>query len=234
MKRAPRILILLDCLAAVAVTSAFSLVIFYAPVELEMGLVQKVFYFHVASTWTGMLGFAVATIAAVLYLKTGNMKWDIAAVSGIEIGMVFIGIGIISGSIWAKPIWNTWWTWDPRLTTTLIMELIYSAYLILRGSVDNPNQRARYASIYSIIGFVSVPLTFLSIRIFRTIHPVVFGEAATSSGSLALTSRMQFTFIYSLVAFTIFFIVLFWHRIHLGKLQSEFEDQIISLAPEED
>lgn len=233
MKRVPRLLILLDFLAAVAVISAFLLVLFYAPIELEMGLVQKVFYFHVASTWTGMLGFAVATAAAIIYLRSGNMKWDIAAVSGIEIGMVFVGIGIISGSIWAKPIWNTWWTWDPRLTTTLIMELIYSAYLLLRGSVDDPNQRAKYASIYSIIGFVSVPITFLSIRIFRTIHPVVFGEAGTSSGSLALSIRMQSTFIFSLVSFSIFFIALFWHRFRLGKLQSEFEDQKISLASEE-
>jgi heme exporter protein C len=233
MKRVPKPLIVLDFLAAASITSAFLLVLFYAPVELEMGVVQKVFYFHVASTWTGMLGFAVATIAAALHLKSGKMQWDIAAVSGIEIGMVFVGIGIISGSIWAKPIWNTWWTWDPRLTTTLIMELIYCAYLILRVSVDDPTLRARYASIYAIIGFVSVPLTFLSIRIFRTIHPVVFGGTDTSSGSLALTSRMQTTFIFSLVAFTLFFIVLFWHRFHLGKLQSELTDMQISTDSED-
>jgi len=233
MKRVPRILILLDILAAVAIISAFCLVIFYAPVEQEMGLVQKVFYFHVASTWVGMLGFTLSTVAAVIHLKSGNMKWDNAGLSGIEIGMVFVGLGIVSGSIWARPIWNTWWTWDPRLTTTLIMELIYFAYLILRGSVDDPLRRARYAAIYSIIGFASVPLTFLSIRLFRTIHPVVFGEDSSSSGMLALSSRMQFTFVFSLLAFTLFFVVLFWHRYRLGRLQSEFEQLKTSAETEE-
>jgi len=233
MKQTPRGLIFLDIVASTAIIGAFSLVMFYAPVELEMGLVQKVFYFHVASTWTGMLGFLVATIAAIIFLKSGKMKWDIAGVAGIEIGMVFVGLGILSGSIWARPIWNAWWTWDPRLTTTLIMELIYFAYMILRGSVEDPLRRARYGAIYAIIGFASVPLTFLSIRLFRTIHPVVFGDANSSSGALALTNRMQTTFIVSLLAFSLFFVVLFWHRYRLGKLQNEFENQTISSETED-
>ena len=180
-RKTPRLLICIDILAAVSLAAALYLVLNYAPVEVEMGLVQKVFYFHVASTWTGMLGFLLATAAAVAYLRTGNLKWDIAGVAGIEIGMVFVGLGIISGSIWARPVWNTWWTWDPRLTTTLIMELIYAAYILLRSGVDEPVRRARFAAVYAIIGFVSVPLTFLSIRIFRTIHPVVVGSANSSS-----------------------------------------------------
>lgn len=213
----------LDILTALALLSALLIVLLYAPVELEMGLVQKVFYFHVACTWVGMLGFMLATAASIVCLKTGDLKWDNAAVAGVEIGMVFVGLGIISGSIWAKPIWNTWWTWDPRLTTTLIMELIYVAYLILRGSVNEPGQRSRFSAVYAIAGFASVPLTFLSIRIFRTIHPVVVGGAGSSGGTFAMTGSMLFTFIFCLAVFSLLFAVLFWHRYRLEHNRTEIE-----------
>ena len=223
MKKTPKPLILLDILTVLAILGAILIVLFYTPTELEMGLVQKVFYFHVACTWVGMLGFTLAAVASIAFLKTRNMKWDSAAVAGVEIGMVFVGLGIVSGSIWAKPIWNTWWTWDPRLTTTLIMELIYVAYMILRGSVNEPGQRARFSAVYAIAGFVSVPLTFLSIRVFRTIHPVVVGAASSSGGTFAMTGQMLFTFIFCLAVFSLLFIVLFWHRYRLEQQRTEIE-----------
>ena len=234
-QKLPRLLRLTNLVACFALAAALAMVLFYAPVEIDMGLVQKVFYFHVACTWTGMLGFLLSFAAAVAYLKTGDPKWDIAGLAGIEIGMVFVGLGILSGSIWARPIWNTWWTWDPRLTTTLIMELIYAAYLLLRSGVDEPARRARFAAIYAIVGFVSVPLTFLSIRIFRTIHPVIVGgsEAASSSG-FAMSGRMQVTFFFSLFAFTLLFIALFWNRYRLGKLNQQLEEQKMLLEGEEE
>jgi len=142
---------------------------------------------------------------------------------------------LLSGSIWARPFWNTWWTWDPRLATTLIMVLIYAAYLLLRSGVDKPARRARFAAIYAIVGFVSVPLTFLSIRIFRTIHPVIVGgsEAASSSG-FAMSGRMQVTFFFSLFAFTLLFIALFWNRYRLGELNQQPEEQKMLLEGEEE
>ena len=218
--KTPRPLLLIDLLAGLGVFAAFLLVMLYAPIELTMGRVQKVFYFHVAASWTGMLGFLVATVAAIAYLKTNVLRWDTASLAGVEIGMVFIALGIISGSIWARPVWNTWWTWDPRLTTTLIMELIYSAYLLLRGGVDDPIRRARLSAVYAIVGFTSVPLTFISIRVFRTIHPVLVGSSDPSLGTFAMSPRMQAAFFGSLAAFTLLFIALYWHRYRLGTAQS--------------
>ena len=128
-------------------------------------------------------------------------------------------INIITGSIWARPIWNTWWTWDPRLTTATIMELVYAAYLMLRQGIEDPDRRARFGAVYAIIGFISVPLTFFSIRIYRTIHPVVIGSGdPTVSGSFSMTPAMGLTFGISLLAFSILFVSLLWHRIRLGQL----------------
>ncbi len=225
IRRTPTLLRLFDAMALIGITAAFLLVMLYAPIELTMGRVQKVFYFHVAASWTGMLGFLVATVAAIAYLRSGDLKWDTASLAGIEIGMVFIALGIISGSIWARPVWNTWWTWDPRLTTTLIMELIYAAYLLLRSGLDEPRRRARLSAVYAIVGFISVPLTFISIRVFRTIHPVLVGSSDPSVGTFAMSPRMQAAFFSSLAAFTILFIALYWHRYRLGLAQHETQQK---------
>ena len=189
-----------------------------------MGQVQKVFYFHVASGWTGMLGFFVAFVAGIAYLITHKRIWDIVGVAGVEIGLVFMLICIITGSIWARPIWNTWWTWDPRLTTATIMELVYAAYLMLRQGVEDPDRRARFGAVYAIIGFLSVPLTFFSIRIFRTIHPVVIGGGdSDATGSFDMTAKMLQTFMFSLATFSVLFVTLLWHRIRMGKFADQLE-----------
>ena len=224
MTKKPRLLSILDVLSGLMILTAAYLVFFYAPVEVMMGLVQKVFYFHVATAWVGMLGFMVAGIAGVVYLRKGDLNWDIVGTGAVEISLIFFLTAIILGSIWARPIWNTWWTWEPRLTTAAIVELIYAAYLLLRQGVDDPERRARFAAIYAIFGFFSVPLTFLSIRLLRTIHPVVIGSAeAASQGGFNMDSPMKLTFFFSLAAFSVFFADLLWHRIRLGKLRAEVE-----------
>ncbi len=221
---------ILDGITASLFVIATYLVFFFAPVERTMGLVQKVFYFHVANAWVGMLGFAVAAVTGVLYLIRGEEKWDIAGNSAVEISFVFFLISIISGSIWAKPIWNTWWTWDPRLTTASIVELIYAAYLLLRQSVDDPQRRARFSAVYAIFGFISVPMTFISIRLLRTIHPIVIGNTNNSvDGSFSMTRAMQVAFFFSLFAFSVFFADLLWHRIRLGKLKAKIEELRLQL-----
>ena len=204
-------LLLLDILTGVLLVAATVLVFFFTPIEAVMGPVQKVFYFHVSMGWVGMLGFGVAAVVGIFYLRTGNRHWDLVAVAAVEIGMVFMLGTIISGAIWARPIWNTWWTWDPRLTTAAIMELIYAAYLMLRQGVEDPERRARFGAVYAIVGFISVPLTFLSIRIFRSIHPVVIGNSAP------MAPLMLRAFIFSLVTFTVFFVDLLWHRVMLEQ-----------------
>jgi len=185
----------------------------------------------VAHSWVGMLSFVVAGIAGIAYLRTKNMKWDIVGLATVELGMVFMLVGIVTGSIWARPIWNTWWTWDPRLTTTTIMELIYAAYLMLRQGIEDPERRARFGAVYAIVGVISVPLTFFSIRIFRTIHPVVIGGGDPGAeGSFDMTPRMLQVFFFSLITFTVFYFDLMWHRIRLGNLAQRVEQLKLRLS----
>lgn len=215
---------ILDWISVILLLIATAMVFFYAPVERVMGLVQKVFYFHVAAGWVGMLGFLVAAIAGGIYLARSNRKWDIVGVSAVEIGMVFAFINVVTGSIWARPIWNTWWTWDPRLTTATIMLLIYAAYLMLRSGIEDPDRRARFSAVYAIVGFLSVPLTFFSARLFRTIHPVVIGSNQPGAeGAFDMTGDMRTVFFLSLITFSVIFFDLLWHRVRLGRLQDKVE-----------
>ncbi len=219
-----RKLAVLDYVTILLLAIATAMVLLYAPEEAVMGQVQRVFYFHVSSGWVGMLSFGVAAAAGVIYLIKKDHKWDIVGVSAVEIGVAFLLINIITGSIWARPIWNTWWTWDPRLTTATIMELIYAAYLMLRSGIEEPERRGRFSAVYAILGVISVPLTFFSIRIFRTIHPVVIGGSdPTATGSFDMTPKMLQTFMFSLVVFSVIFVDLLWHRIRLGKLAETVE-----------
>ena len=224
MESKTRSLKILDAVSLILLLIATLMVFFYAPLEAVMGLVQKVFYFHVAAGWVGMISFLVAAFAGVAYLRTSNRKWDIVGLSAVEIGMVFAFINIVTGSIWARPIWNTWWTWDPRLTTAAIMMLIYAAYFMLRSGIEDPNRRARFGAVYAIIGFLSVPLTFFSARLFRTIHPIVIGaNQPGAEGSFDMTGTMLVTFLFSLLTFTFIFADLLWHRIRLGRLADKVE-----------
>jgi heme exporter protein C len=224
MESKPRMLTILDVVTILILLAATWMVFFYAPVEAVMGLVQKVFYFHVAAGWVGMLGFLVAAIAGGIYLVKGDRKWDIVSLASVEIGMVFAFINVVTGSIWARPIWNTWWTWDPRLTTATIMLLIYAAYLMLRSGIEDPDRRARFGAVYAIVGFLSVPLTFFSARLFRTIHPVVIGtNQPGAEGAFDMTADMRLVFFFSLFTFTLIFVDLLWHRVRLGRLQDKVE-----------
>ncbi|HAD07792.1 MAG TPA: cytochrome C assembly protein [Anaerolineaceae bacterium] len=230
MLQKPKLLTVLDVAAIASFLAATALVFFYAPLERVMGAVQKVFYFHVAAGWVGMLSFLVAAIVGVIYLIRKDLKWDAVGVAAVEIGIAFTLINVVTGAIWARPIWNTWWTWDPRLTTATIMELVYFAYLMLRSGIEEPERRARFGAVYAIVGFLSVPLTFFSIRLFRTIHPVVIGSNDPGAmGAFDMTPRMTQVFLFSLVAFTIVYFDLLWHRIRLGKLAERVESLRLKL-----
>ncbi len=231
MKGTPRLLLAIDAASLILVVAAVLMVFFYAPLEAVMGQVQKIFYFHVANAWLGMLAFGAAMVAGILYLVTKKSYWDVVGLSAVEIGLVFMLITIVTGSIWARPAWNTWWTWDPRLTTVTVMELAYAAYLMLRSGIEDPERRARFGAVYSIVVFISVPLTFFSIRFLRTIHPVVIGSGdPTAAGGFSMTPAMGTTFAVSLVAFSVLFVSLLWHRIRLGQLQDKVEQQKLRLA----
>jgi heme exporter protein C len=231
MQPKPKALTYLDIFTAVLLLSSVGMVFFYAPMEAVMGNVQRVFYYHVATGWVGMLSFFAAAIAGILYLRSKDRKWDVFAQAAVEIGIVFIFLNIVTGSIWARPIWNTWWTWDPRLTTATIMELIYFAYLMLRQGIEDPERRARFGAVYVILGFVSVPLTFFSARLFRTIHPVVIGtNQPGAEGQFDMTPKMVQTFLFSLFTFTFIFIDLMWHRLRLGRFADQVEQLKLRLS----
>ncbi|MEI6289865.1 MAG: cytochrome c biogenesis protein CcsA [Chloroflexota bacterium] len=223
-----RLLKFLNIFSVISVFAAFLMAIFYAPLERVMGEVQRVFYFHVATAWVGMLGFIVAAVVSVIYLRTKDLKWDVIGLAAVEISLVFFLIAIILGSIWARPAWGTWWTWEPRLTTAAILEMVYLAYLLLRQGIEDPDRRARFGAVYTLLGGLSVPLTFLSIRIFRTIHPVVIGGGG--SEKMSMTGSMVVTMLFSIAVFSLVFITLFWHRIRLGQFADEVERQKMKLA----
>ncbi|GMQ79931.1 MAG: cytochrome c biogenesis protein CcsA [Thermodesulfobacteriota bacterium] len=197
--------------------AALYAIFFYAPVEKTMGLVQKVFYIHVPAAFLAFLGFFITFIASILYLYKRDDKWDAAAFCSAEIGVIFCTIVLITGPIWAKPIWNVWWTWDPRLTTTLILWFIYVAYLMLR-SVVRENQRANFSAVFGIIGFVNVPITFLAIRLWRSIHPVLI----TSRG-INISTPMKHTLALTFLAFCLLFFALLKTRIKLEKMRMDTE-----------
>jgi len=197
--------------------AALYAIFLYAPVEKTMGLVQKIFYIHVPSAFLAFLGFFITFIASILYLYKRDHKWDVAAFCSAEIGVIFCTIVLITGPIWAKPIWNVWWTWDPRLTTTLILWFIYISYLMLRRSVKE-SQQGNFSAVFGIIGFVNVPITFLAIRLWRSIHPVLI----TSRG-INISTPMKHTLALTFLAFCLLFFYLLKSRIKLEKMKMEIE-----------
>ncbi len=185
---------------------------------------QRIFYFHVPNWWVGFLAYLIAAVAGALYLIRRKERWDAVEVSSIEIGLAFNTIGLISGSIWARPTWNTWWTWEPRLTTAAIGWLMYVGYLMLRSAIDNPQRRARFAAVYSILAFMDVPVIFLAIRWWRTIHPVVIGgEAAQGMGGFAMGPTIQMVFFVCLAAFTLLYVSLMLLRLRTERLSQRVE-----------
>jgi heme exporter protein C len=180
---------------------------------------QRIIYFHVPIAWLSMLAFGVTAIGSVVYLITSKRLWDSLAVSSAELGIVFTLAAMASGSLWAKPAWNTWWTWDPRLTTYTIMFLLYVAYFMLRSAMDDPARRARFAAVYGIFAFLSVPITFMSIRWWRTIHPVLIDPKS----GFGLSKNMMPVFFLGLIAFTLFYVVLLIYRVRLERSREQVD-----------
>jgi heme exporter protein C len=212
------LLIPFQLLTYVLMLLALYTIFIYAPVEKTMGVIQKIFYIHVPSAFLAYLAFFITFIASIFYLYRKDPKWDTVAHCAVETGVVFCTIVLVTGPIWAKPIWNVWWTWDPRLTTTLILWFTYVAYLMLRRSVKE-NQRANLAAVFGIIGFINVPITFFSIRLWRTIHPVII----TSRG-LNMSWPMKFSLIITVIAFCFLFFSLLISRIRLERLKMNIEE----------
>ncbi len=212
---------ILPPLTGLGMLAAIYMVFIYAPVEKTMGVVQKIFYFHVSSAWVSFLAFFFVFIFSLSYLMRREKKWDDCAAAAAEVGILFCSLVLITGPIWAKPAWGIWWTWDPRLTLTLILWLVYVGYMMLRHYVIDPEKKATFSAVIGIIGFIDVPLVYLSIRWWRTQHPSPVMAGGEDSG---LDPAMAQAFFISLAAFTILFFYLWMKRVKLEKLKEQIEE----------
>jgi heme exporter protein C len=189
--------------------------LFYAPTERTMGDVQRIFYFHVPSAWIGFLAFFVVFVASIMFLWKRERKWDALALSAAEIGVVFITLVLLTGPMWAKKAWGVFWVWDARLTTSLILWMIYIGYLMLRSTAEN-ERRARFAAVLAIVGFIDVPIIFVSVQIWRTMHPELL---IGSEGGLA--PQMTQTLMVCLLSFTWLFAYLLIQRLRLEQARDQ-------------
>jgi heme exporter protein C len=221
----------LNWAAAIALFISMITIFFYAPIERTMGNVQRLFYFHVGSAWVGAVAFFVALVGGVLYLRRPAKKWDTIALASVEIGLVFLTMAIVAGSVWGRPAWNTWWLWSPRLTLVTIAWLTYAAYFMLRGAIEDDEKRGRFAAVYTIVAFVTIIMAYLSVRILRDIHPVVFGGTIESAQGAAeglqdfapgLESlKMVLTLNVTVVAFSLLYVAWLANRIRLQNIMDE-------------
>src|SRR5271168_4477739 len=193
----------LGLVAGALMLAALYMVFVYVPTEADQGIVQRIFYFHVPCAWVAFVAFALVAIAGIFYLWLGQQVWDDLGYAAAETGMVFCTLVLVTGSIWAKPIWGAWWTWDSRLTSTLILWLLYGGYLMLRAMAGDSPQVARFAAVIGIVAAADVPVVVVSVRLWRTIHPAVL---VTRQGGHGLEDpRMVVTLLIAMVAFTALF-----------------------------
>jgi heme exporter protein C len=219
---------ILPALVFVAMLVALYMIGFYAPMEREQGIVQKIFYFHVPSAWVAFLAFFVVFVFSFRYLASRDKRWDNRAAAAAEVGVMFCTLVIITGPIWAKPVWGIWWTWDARLTLTLVLWLIYVSYLLLRHYVAGAEKRATLSAVLGIIGFIDVPLVYFAIRWWRTQHPQPVIGGGEGSG---LDPRMWNTLWVCAAAFVLLFVYLYRLRARQYDLEDEIE-QVRQLADE--
>jgi len=189
-------------LGFVLMMAALFMVFVYVPTEKNTGVVQRIFYFHVPVAWVSFLAFFITFIFSILYLWKRETKWDSIACASAEIGVIFTTLVLITGPIWAKPAWGIWWTWDARLTTSLVLWLIYIAYLLVRSLASEPSQGARYGAVIGIVGFIDVPIVFLTVNLWRTQHP------STIIFEGGLTTPMLITLMVCLAAFTVLYVLM--------------------------
>ncbi|MFC1987542.1 cytochrome c biogenesis protein [Chloroflexota bacterium] len=178
------------------------MIFIYVPTEKTMGIVQRIFYLMVPMAWLALLSFIIIFIASILYLKRKTSKWDVLSRSASEIGIIFTTLTLVTGALWAKPVWGVWWTWEPRLTATMVLWLIYFAHLVVCSLAIEESRGATFAAVVGIVGFIDVPIIGISTTLWRGIHPgvIIFSGGLEPSMLLTLVfSLVAFTFLYSLI-----------------------------------
>ena len=205
--------------AGIAMVFASLAALWLAPREAEMGDVQRLFYFHMPSAWIALgPAFTSVFVCSVAYLASGKPVYDRVAGAAAEIGVLFTTITLVTGPLWAKPAWGVFWTWEPRLTTTLVLWFIYAGYLLLRAVAPAGQKRARLAAVYGIVGWVDVPVVFLSIWWWRTVHPRILG-----SGGFAMDAAMVWVLVACLAAFTLLYVFLLLLRVRMEKSEASLD-----------
>ena len=204
--------------ATLVLMSVFAYMCFlYAPEDLAQGPVQRVFYPHVGSAWVAALAFFVVFVSSIAYLVTRDLKWDSRAAASAEVGLLFTSGTLVLGMIWGKSFWGTYWTWDPRLTSVLVLWLLYLAYTALRAYVAEPTRRARFSSVLGIVAFLDVPIIYFSVKWWRTQHP----QLVIEGGKAAMPTPMLQTLIFGTVAFTVFYVYLAAMRMRMTRLDRQ-------------
>lgn len=209
--------LVLGGLSCVGILISIWAIFLYAPREAIEGEPQRIFYFHVPAAWLAMLAYGVLSVASIVYLIKGDERWDWIARATAELGAVFTTLALITGSLWGKPIWGTWWVWDARLTTTLILWFLYVGYLMLRSTLGRTKTSARAGAVLGIIGFVDVPIIYLSVNWWRTLHPQA---VLPVGGEPQLPPSMLLTLMISLTAFTLLYAFLMTQLYQLERLQT--------------
>jgi heme exporter protein C len=220
----PRPLTWLGIAAWISVAVALVFIFFVArEAQSAMGgQLQRIFYIHVPAAWLAYLGFAIVFVSSIAYLRTRARGWDLLAHSAAELGVIFTTLVLVTGPIWARPVWGTWWQWDARLTSTLVLWLTYVGYLFLRALVTEPERVGRLAAVVGVVGFVDVPIVHFSVNWWRTLHPVGPTPADLQRAS-GLGSPELLAFFATLVAFTLLFAWMLALRVRLGRLADEVE-----------
>ncbi len=193
------------------------MIFLYVPVEKEMGIVQKIFYLMVPMGWLALLSFLIVFIGSILYLIKKDSKWDVLAHSSASIGILFTALALIIGAIWAKPVWGVWWTWEARLTATLVLFMLYVAYFMVRSFTADEARGATFAAVIGIVGFIDIPIIALATTLWRGMHPggIIF------TGGLA--PSMLLTLIISLITFTFFYFLLLMQQISLKNDENQLK-----------
>lgn len=191
----------------------------YAPPEATLGDAYRVFYFHVPSAWVSYLAFGVTLLGSIMFLVKKSYKWDMVAEASSKLGITFCSVALLSGSIWANLTWGSYWNWDPRETTTLILLLTYIAYLSFRMAIDDREKKARLSSVLGVLGFISVPLSYVSVQLM-TLHP---GGGAPLS-KLNLTSPMMITLMVALLGVTLIYLLLLKRTYDLMEMEDKLSE----------
>jgi heme exporter protein C len=217
MKKRPILGTGLTVLSFLLLVGSLYMVFIYVPTEKTMGIVQRIFYIMVPMAWLAILSFIIIFIASILYLKKRTSRWDTLARSASEIGIIFTTLTLITGSMWARPVWGVWWTWEPRLTATLVLWLIYFAHIMVRSLTIEESRGATFAAVVGIVGFIDIPIIGMSTTLWRGMHP---GAIIFEGG---LEPAMLLTLLISIAAYTVLYVLILTRVVSIKNDENEIK-----------